>query len=209
MTTSDTAARRPRRDARENRRGILDAAAVALASDPHASIDTIARHAHLTRRTLYGHFADRDTLIRELVEIGARRFNAIAASVHDDDARIALAVLTSRLWDEAAGVQVAAAIALDETHVHDTADALAPLRAAVLRIVRRGQADGSLRDDIPAGTLARLIEESARMAITRLDVASPDARSLAVRTVLSISGLSWRKSAELLDGHPAILGEAR
>lgn len=205
MTTTDTTARRPRRDAQENRRGILDAAAVALASDPHASIDTIARRAHLTRRTLYGHFADRESLIRELVELGAGRFNEIAGSVHDDDARVALATLASRLWGEASRVQVAAAIALDETHVHDTADALAPLRATVLRLVRRGQADGSLREDITAGTLARLIEESARMAITRLDVASPDARGLAVRAVLSIAGLSWRECVDLLETHPAIL----
>ncbi|MET0812321.1 MAG: TetR family transcriptional regulator [Microbacterium sp.] len=208
MTTTDTTARRTRRDAQENRRGILDAAAVALASDPHASIDAIARRAHLTRRTLYGHFADRESLIRELVQLGAGRFNEIAGAVHDDDARVALATLASRLWSEASGVQVAAAIALDETHVHDTADALAPLRATVLRIVRRGQADGVLREDIPAGTLARLIEESARMAITRLDVASPDARGLAVRAVLSVAGLSWRESVELLDAHPAILAVA-
>ena len=208
MTSTDTVARRPRRDAQENRRGILDAAAVALANDPHASIDAIARRAHLTRRTLYGHFADRDSLIRELVDLGAGRFNAIAGAVHDDDARVALATLTSRLWDEASEVQVAAAIALDETHVHDTADALAPLRAAVLRIVRRGQDDGSLREDIPAGTLARLIEEAARMVITRLDASSPDARSLAVRTVLGVAGLSWRECAALVEQHPAILEDA-
>lgn len=205
MTPSETAARRPRSDAKANRRGILDAAAVALAHDPHASIDAIARGAQLTRRTLYGHFADRDTLIRELISLGAGRFNEIAGSVHHDDARVALALLASRLWDEASGVQVAAAIALDEAHVQDTADALAPLRAAVLRIVRRGQADGSLRDDIPAGTLARLIEESARMAITRLDVTSPEARGLVVRTVLGIAGLSWRECAELLRDNPSIL----
>ncbi|MET0295933.1 MAG: TetR family transcriptional regulator [Microbacterium sp.] len=205
MTPSDTAARRPRSDAQANRRGILDAAAVALANDPHASIDAIARGARLTRRTLYGHFADRESLIRELIAVGAGRFNEIAGSVHHDDARIALALLASRLWAEASGVQVAAAIALDELHVQETADALAPLRATVLRIVRRGQADGTLREDIPAGTLARLIEESARMAITRLDVTSPEARGLVVRTVLGIAGLSWRECAELLQSEPSIL----
>ncbi|WP_312170385.1 TetR family transcriptional regulator, partial [Microbacterium sp.] len=77
-----------------------------LAADPRASIDVIARSAGLSRRTLYGHFDDRDALIRELIVSGAQRFNAIAESVEDADARIALARLAGRLWQEAAHVQV-------------------------------------------------------------------------------------------------------
>lgn len=196
--------RAPRRDAVENRAGILDAARATLASDPHASVDVIARSAGLSRRTLYGHFDDRDALIRELISSGAQRFNAIAASVTDADARIALARLAARLWQEAAHVQFAAALALDETHVEHTATALAPLRRAVADLVRRGQDDGSFRSDIAAPTLARLIEEIARTVVARTDAASAGAADLAVRTVLSIAGLSWREADELLTAHPDI-----
>ena len=196
--------RAPRRDAVENRAGILSAARATLALDPHASVDVIARSAGLSRRTLYGHFDDRDALIRELISSGAQRFNAIATSVDDADARLALARLAALLWQEAAHVQVAAALALDEAHVEHTADALAPLRRTVAALVRRGQDDGSFRTDLAAPTLARLIEEMARTVISRTDAASSGAANLAVRTVLSIAGLSWREADDLLAAHPDI-----
>lgn len=204
MTTT-APARRPRRDAAANRAGILSAAATTIAGDPHASIDTIARAAGLSRRALYGHFDDRDTLLRELVAGGAERFNAIAASVDDGSAPLALARLTARLWGEAAHVQVAAALALDEAHVEETADALAPLRRTVVAIVRRGQDEGSLRTDVAAATLARLVEEAARVVVTRIDASSPESGSLAVRAVLSVAGLSWREANALLQAHPDVL----
>lgn len=197
--------RAPRRDAVENRAGILDAARSALSVDPYASVDVIARSAGLSRRTLYGHFDDREALIRELVSTGAQRFNAIAESVDDADARLALAHLAARLWHEAAHVQVAAALALDEAHVQHTADALAPLRRAVAALVRRGQDDGSFRTDLTTPTLARLIEEMARTVISRTDASSSGAADLAVRAVLSIAGLSWREADELLRTHPDVI----
>lgn len=197
--------RAPRRDAVENRAGILDAARQTLANDPYASVDVIARSAGLSRRTLYGHFDDREALIRELIANGAQRFNAIAASVDDPDPRIALARLASRLWQEASHVQVAAALALDEAHVADTAEALAPLRRSVADLVRRGQDDGSFRTDLAAATVARLIEEMARTVVSRTDAASTGAENLAVRSVLSIAGLSWREQGDLLAAHPELL----
>lgn len=196
-------ARRPRRDAAANRAGILSAAATTIAHDPHASIDTIARAAGLSRRALYGHFDDRDALLHELITAGAPRFNAIAATVDESDpAPVALARLTSRLWTEAAHVQVAAAIALDETHVESTAAALAPLRRTVAAVVRRGQDDGTIRTDLTAATVARLVEETARTVVTRLDASSPEAGTLAVRAVLSIAGLSWREADAVLSSLP-------
>lgn len=207
MTTT-AQVRRPRKDAAANRAGILRAAATMLASDPSASIDQIARAAGLSRRALYGHFDDRHALLTELIMGGSQRFNAIAASIDDTDAPLALARLTARLWTEAAHVQIAAALALTEAHVEETAAALAPLRRTVAAIVRGGQEAGSLRTDIAAPTLARLIEEAARLAVSRIDASSPAATDLAVRAVLSIAGLSWRETEALLAAHPDIVADA-
>lgn len=204
MTTT-APVRRPRKDAAANRAGILRAAASTLAVDPSASVDQIARAAGLTRRALYGHFDDRHALLTALITTGAQRFNAIAASVDEPDAPLALARLTASLWAETAHVQVAAALALDEAHVEETAAALAPLRRTVTAIVRSGQDAGTLRTDLAAPTLARLIEETARLAVSRIDASSPAATDLAVRAVLSIAGLSWRESDALLAAHPGIL----
>ena len=208
MSTPTSAPRRPRRDAIENRADILAAATDLIARDPHASVDAIARSAGLSRRALYGHFDDRDALVRAVIAVGAQRFNDIALTIADADARVALARLASLLWREASHVQVAASIALDEAHVHDTADALAPVRRRVAEIVRAGQDDGSLRTDVAAPTLARLVEETARAVITRMDASSSEARSLAVRAVLSIAGLSWTEAVALLGQHPDLLEEA-
>ncbi|KAA9106325.1 TetR/AcrR family transcriptional regulator [Microbacterium rhizomatis] len=206
MTTEAPPQRPQRRDALQNRQTILDAARRALAVDPAASLGTIALDAGLSRRALYGHFEDRDALIRELVTTGARRFNDIADGVTDDDPRLALARLASLLWQDAAHVQVAAAIALDDAHIDDTAAALAPLRRRLVEIVREGQSRDALRTDIAAPTLARLIEEAARSVITRVDGTSPAAHALAVKAVMSIAGLSWREAVALLAQHPDLLG---
>ena len=208
MSTPTPEQRRPRRDAIENRADILAAATDLIARDPHASIDAIARSAGLSRRALYGHFDDRDALVRAVIAIGAQRFNGIALGIDDTDPRVALARLASLLWREAAHVQVATSIALDEAHVHETADALAPVRGRLAEIVRAGQDDGSLRTDVAAPTLARLVEETARAVITRMDASASEARSLAVRAVLSIAGLSWTESVALLEEYPTLLEDA-
>ncbi len=205
--TDTVSSRRPRKDAAANRAGLLSAAARTLALDPGASVDTIARAAGLSRRALYGHFDDRDALLRELIASGAQRFNAIARELEleGDPAPVVLARLTGRLWGEASHVQVAAAIALDERHVEDSAAALAPLRRTLMGLVRRGQDGGTLRTDVAAPTLARLIEETARTVLVRLDASSPEARSLVVRSVLSIAGLSWREAESLIAAHPDVV----
>ncbi len=199
---SENSARRS--DARANRAGILSAATDAIAQDPRASLEAIARRAGLTRRAVYGHFIDREALVREVLAAGAARFNAIADEVDDADTRVALARLTSLLWAEAAHVQASAALALDDAHVGETSAALAPLRRRVDAIVRRGQEAGELRADMAAPTLARLIEETGRTVIARVDATSPAARGLAVRAVLGIAGLSWTEADALLAQHPEL-----
>jgi len=193
-------ARKPRSDAQANRAGIISAAASEIARDPHASLDAIARAAGLSRRALYGHFDDRDALVSEVLVTGAARFNAIAERIDDPDPRRALARLAAELWREASHVRAAAAIALDETHVADTAAALAPLRAKVAELVARGQTIGAMRTDVTAEVLTDLIEGTGRAVVSHLHVDTDDGGELAVKAVLGIAGLSWRESVELLAG---------
>jgi len=198
--TTTASPRRPRKDAASNRVDILAAAAATIARDPHASIDAIARAAGLSRRALYGHFDDRDALLRAMILGGAERFNALADGVEDaGPAPVALARLASTLWDGAAGVQFAAAVALDDSHIAETAAVLTPVRQRVLALVTRGREEGTIRTDMPAVTVARLIEEAARTVITRLDTSRPEAASVAVRAILGVAGLSWREADAILD----------
>ncbi len=194
-----------RRDATANRAALLVAAQSVLARDPHASLDAIAQSAGLSRRALYGHFSDRESLLREVIAIGAGRFNAIAEATDDPDPRVALAHMAARLWREASAVRASANIALDDAHVAGTVRSLAPLRRRVRELTRQGVESGAFRGDVAPDLLAFLIEETARATLRELRLSTRDADAAVVRVVLSIAGLSWREQVELLDEHPEIL----
>jgi AcrR family transcriptional regulator len=197
-----TPVRRRRADATANRAGILSAATVTLAADANATLDAIARSAGLSRRALYGHFDDRDALARAVIDHAAVRFAAIADGVTDEDAPLALARLTVLLWRDAA--HVSTVVSLDDAYHAEAVVALEPLRRRVLAIILRGQAADELRTDVDAPMLARLVEETARAVIARLDRSALGASGIAVRAVLGIAGLSWREADALLRDHPGL-----
>lgn len=201
--TSSKPIRRPRRDALENRAGIIAAAQRVLAVEPHASLDAIAHAVGLSRRALYGHFADREALLREVIALGTRRFNDIALAIDDPEPTVALARLAVRLWGEASAVRASANIALDDAHVADTALSLEPLRRRLREIAEAGILAGTIRADIDAAMLACLLETCARAFLRD----TTNTAAIAARMVLSVAGLSWREQAALLLAHPDLLEE--
>jgi AcrR family transcriptional regulator len=83
----------PRRaDAVANRRAVLDAALDVLTVSPDASLSDVAARAGVSRRTLYGHFSNREELLAELArEVGAAASERLAAVPASDDPLEALA----------------------------------------------------------------------------------------------------------------------
>ena len=203
MTSATNRARRS--DATANREALLRAAQSLLATDPHASLDAIAHAAGLSRRALYAHFADRESLLRDVIAIGAGRFNAIAETTDDPDPRVALARLASQLWREASAVRAAANIALDDAHVAQTALALAPLRRRVRELTETGIASGAFRRDMTPQLLALLVEETARATLREPRLTTTDGASTVVRVVLSIVGVPWTEQVALLAARPEIV----
>jgi AcrR family transcriptional regulator len=110
--TSLASARAPRKDAASNRQALLEAAVVALDRDPDASLETIATTAGLSRRAVYGHFATRDDLVREVLQRGARRIVESLAGITHADSRIHVALIGARLWAEVEQVRVMARVAV-------------------------------------------------------------------------------------------------
>lgn len=194
-----------RSDATANREALVGAAQSLLAVDANASLDAIAQAAGLSRRALYGHFPDRESLLREVIARGAGRFNAIAEQIDDPDPRVALAGMAARLWREASAVRASANIALDDAHVTETVRALAPLRRRVRAVVAAGVESGAFRGDMTPRLLSFLVEETARATLRELRLSSADGASTVVCVVLSILGVPWTDQVELLAAHPEII----
>ncbi|KDP91058.1 MULTISPECIES: TetR/AcrR family transcriptional regulator [Clavibacter] len=205
--TSLASARAPRKDAATNRQALVDAAVVALDRDPDASLETIAAVAGLSRRAVYGHFATRDDLVREVLQRGARRVVEALAGITHDDSRIHVALIGARLWVEVEQVRVMARVAVRGPLAREIGSELAPIRADLLRVVERGIAAGELRGDIPAATLARLVEGGALAVLdeaTRSDIGREEGHSLVILTSLALCGLDWRAAGELIAATPEL-----
>lgn len=208
-TTS--APRAPRRDAAANREALVAAAVTLLNRDPAVPLEAIAAEAGLSRRSVYGHFATRDDLVREVTLRGAARVARAARPAAIDDPLVQLAALAAELWAQVEHVRVMARITVRGPLVGEVAAALAPLRAAVLDIVRRGTAEGRMRDDVDPARLARLVEGAALAVLDEAaatDLSREEGHRLVVVAVLGMVGLDWRTADELVRTRPELQLEA-
>lgn len=142
---------RPRRaDAVANGRRIVEAAVTCLSRDPGASVSRIAQEAGVGRVTLYGHFPSREALVEAaMVQILADGEVVLSGIDLDGDPIAALSALIESSWQLVADGQAVLEAAeeslppgrVQELHARP-ADRLAGL-------IRRGQVEGVLRDDLP------------------------------------------------------------
>lgn len=211
VTATDHPQRALRRDATENRAALLDAARRELQRDPDAGLETIAAAAGLSRRAVYGHFPSRDDLVREVVTAGAARVAATMPAAHDladlpPAARIA--AIGVALWSEVSHVRSMARVAVRSPFSESVAAVFAPLRAQVREACVLGIADGSMRGDVDAGTLGRLVEGACIVVLdeaVRSGTSDEDGRRMVVLSALGIAGIDWR-TALLSEPTPASAG---
>lgn len=211
MIQTSAAPRAPRKDAAENREALLTAARTVLRRDPDAPLETIAQEAGLTRRALYGHFANRDELIGELLTAGAQRIAAALVATTHADPRVWIALIGARLWDEVADVRIMAQLAVHSPFRTRVGVALQPLRRQLRANVRRGIRDGILRRDIEADTTAQLLEDCVLSVLdeaTRRGLNRAEGHRLVMLSALSTAGLSWREAGVLIDSTPVLANAA-
>jgi AcrR family transcriptional regulator len=186
----------------QNRAALIDAARIVLNRDPEASLEAIAAEAGLSRRAVYGHFANREQLLREITALGSSRLAAALEGTTDPDPVIALALIAARLWKEVDSIQVMAVFAVRGSLASNIAENLAPLRAMVLANVEKGQASGGIRDDVDAPRLARFVEDAILAVFdesTRSELGAETGHRLIMLGVLSVLGLDWREANALVD----------
>jgi AcrR family transcriptional regulator len=206
-----TTTRAPRRDATENREALIAAAKTVLNRDPSASLETIAAAAALSRRSVYGHFANRDDLLLELVTSGAKRVaDALDGLTHPDPV-VRLALIASRLWREVEAVRVMAVVAVRGPLAAHTTSALAPVRRGVREAIADGRAAGSMRQDLPVALLARLVEDTALSVLdesTQNPLASREGHDLVMLMTLGTVGFGWREARAVIDANTELQWKA-
>jgi TetR/AcrR family transcriptional regulator, mexCD-oprJ operon repressor len=184
------AARTTRRaDAELNKLKILDAAAVCLSRSTTTSMGEIAQAAGVGRVTVYGHFPSREALIEATLARLLERGEAELAGLDlSGDPRQALATLVESSWrliGDASAVLEAAQAVLPPGRIRALH---AKPAQRVEELVRRGQADGVFRTDLPASWLVSVLHHLLKGAAAdisggRLDPA--DAPHYIVTTVLA------------------------
>ena len=187
---------RPRRraDAERNIARIVSAARHSLSANPEATIDDIAQAAGVGRMTLYGHFHSRAELV-DAAMVDALRAGEETLSAIDltGDARHAVARLLDSSWS-----LVAESIAL-LTAAQDTLPAgrIRELHAGpaqrVEELLRRGQAQGVFRTDLPITWLVSVVHHvlhGAAEEIRAERVTTEDAARMVVATVQPILAVS-------------------
>lgn len=205
--TFPSPARAPRRDATENREALLAAARIVFNRDPGASLEAVATEAGLSRRSVYGHFANRDELLRELVTAGARRVATSLESVTHPDPLTRLALIASTLWREVESVRVMAVVAVRGPFASHTAGTLGAIRRDVRDAIVHGQANGSMRQDLASDRLARLVEDTALVVLedaTRHPLTAREGDRLTMLMALGVVGLGWREAGTFIASRPEL-----
>lgn len=160
-----------RADARHNAEKIVRAAVTCLGRSAEASMNDIAQQAGVGRVTLYAHFPSREALVEAaLIRLLAQGDEALAAVDLTGDPRDGLRALMESGWlliAQAASVLEAALTSLPPGRVHELH---AKPEQRVDGLIRRGQAEGVFRADIPAGRLAGVLHHILHGAAT--DVAT-------------------------------------
>ena len=201
--------RAPRSDAAHNREALLEAARLLLNRDPSTPLDVIAEAAHLSRRSVYSHFASRDELIVALAEQGATRVAEALDRVADPDPIVEIALLGRVAWDEVEHVRAMTQIALREPFRARIRPSLDAMHGRIDRAVARAVAAGSGRADLTTDFVARLIGSAAFTVLDeagRTPLDAPSGRRLVILAGLGALGLSWREAQAVLQANAQVLG---
>jgi AcrR family transcriptional regulator len=151
---------RLRADARRNRDRIVAAAKALFATHgPDAPTEEIARSAGVAPGTLYRHFADREALIRAVAINNFERAFAEANAAVTEEASAWGALV--RILRQSQELRLSFRLLTAYPHVHailkkerDVEQARRHMIELLDRVVRRAQAEGTLRRDVGTGDVA-------------------------------------------------------
>jgi AcrR family transcriptional regulator len=151
------------------RRALLDAAVAVLTKDSTASLSEVAAVAGVGRTTLHRYYPTREGLIRALVEDALDRVEEAIASAHPEEGPAITAL--QRVTDTVVPLGPSLAFLHAEPDQFNARDLIRRWYEAlepVARAVERGQADGSIRADLPTKWI---VDAYSGLILTAWDVA--------------------------------------
>ncbi|WP_369233177.1 TetR/AcrR family transcriptional regulator [Streptomyces sp. R21] len=186
-----------------NRRRILDVALAELLRDPDASMDQIARAAGVVRRTVYGHFQNREALVGALVDEAVETVAAAHAAGREGvaDPAESLARSTLAVWEIADRYRLLVALAQRSVTMQGIRDRLTPVREACVETLRRGLDQGVFESPLPPGALAYVHEQSLFALMEAVNdglLAAEEAGRSAAVTMLTAAGVPASRATELV-----------
>jgi AcrR family transcriptional regulator len=149
-----------RRHARNNQARILATARDELSRNPDVTLDEIARAAGVVRRTVYGHFPNRQALLGALADEAAQVVTAAATAARRPgaDPATALARMTMAVWAAGDRYRMLISLGRQALGTQGIRTALAPIRDEALAILARGQREDVFADHLPAPVLTQALE---------------------------------------------------
>jgi AcrR family transcriptional regulator len=196
LTWVDEGQQRRRRDAAANRSSLLDAALRALAEDPDAGLDAVARAAGLARRTLYGHFGSREALVTALADRAGEGIADVVRVVRATRSEAehpltTLARLEIALWRSIEPYRLLGRLATRPEHLDHVVRHTGEVRALRIELLQAGRACGALRPAMPCEVVARLVQAvplTVFDAVVEGMLDAGDAARVAAVTALAVAG---------------------
>ncbi|MDN5857395.1 MAG: TetR/AcrR family transcriptional regulator [Pseudonocardia sp.] len=193
MTDAETRPRR-RADAERSIARIVSAARHSLSTNPDATIDDIAQAAGVGRMTLYGHFPSRAELVEAAVvaalQSGEETLSAIDLS---GDAQHAVTRLLESSWSLVAESSALLAAAENILPAGRIRELHAGPAQRVEELLRRGQAQGVFRTDLPISWLVCVVHHVLHGAAEEIRAGraqTEDAARMVVATVQPVLAVS-------------------
>jgi AcrR family transcriptional regulator len=187
---------RRRRDAEAHRDALLEAALRALAEDPDAGLDAVARAAGLARRTVYGHFPSREALVTALADRAGEGIadvvRLVRASRTDAEHPLTtLARLEVALWRSIERYRLLGRLATRPEHLEHVVRHTGDVNALRTELVEGGRACGALRTAMPCEVVVRLIQAvplTVFDAVVDGSLDAGDAARVTAVTALAVAG---------------------
>lgn len=148
-----------RATAERNVTAILDATERLARERRTLSMAAVAGEAGVSRVTLYAHFGKLQDVVEAAVERGvATTIGALeSANVSDGPADVALTRMVDASWVRLARQDALARAAAEHVPPQRLQRAHEPLLAHLRELIRRGQAEGAFRTDLPVDWLVQVI----------------------------------------------------